>query len=121
MVWMPWLVVGPPNSVGHREVLDLDLVVEVVDHGADLGPVAEQVEQVVHGVDALAGGRAAELRGPSRGPRPRSGGRGCRSRRGPRPSRRAGGAGGPWCGCPGWWSGRRTPWPIERSSTSIWW
>ena len=57
--------------VGHREVLDLDLVVQVVDHGAHFGPFAHEVEQVVHGVDALAGGRAAELGGPLAPPRHR--------------------------------------------------
>ena len=54
---------------GGGDILDLDGAVERARDGAELAPTAEQKEELVHRVDAVADGGAAEFVGPLAAPR----------------------------------------------------
>ena len=52
----------------HRHVFDFDRAVEGGGHGANFGPIAEQVEEMIHRVDAQAHSGSAEFGGPFAAP-----------------------------------------------------
>ena len=54
---------------GHGHVFDFDVAVEGRGDGADLGPIAEEMEQMIHGVDTERHRGTAEVAGPFAAPR----------------------------------------------------
>lgn len=54
---------------GHGHVFDFDVAVEGRGDGADLGPIAEEMEQMIHGVDTESHRGTAEVAGPFAAPR----------------------------------------------------